>query len=146
MRWRKKASNSSQSPMTSDSTESTPAEDTTITLESVQTICERMFSARLLQIERMQEKSDRKVQLMFEKLLNKQGTTADVSNPPTEAPRELATVENGLVLLQDLQDLQDTRKKRQKRNDLPSPATIPTNIDPNTPQCNSIETGDDDKC
>jgi len=100
----KKASNSSQS-MTSDSNISTPAEDTTLTLESVQTICERMFSVRLLQIERMQEKSDRKVELMFEKLLNKQGTTADVSNPPTEVPRELATVENGLVLLQD------TRKK-----------------------------------
>jgi hypothetical protein len=42
-----KASNSSQS-MSSDSTESTPAEDTTLTLESVQTIFERMFSARLL--------------------------------------------------------------------------------------------------
>jgi hypothetical protein len=35
----KKASNSSQS-MTSDSNISTPAEDTTLTLESVQTICE----------------------------------------------------------------------------------------------------------
>ena len=73
----------------------------TLTLESVQTICERMFSDRLLQIERMQEKSDRKVELMFEKLLNKQGTTADVSNPPKEVPRELAAVENGLVLLQE---------------------------------------------
>jgi hypothetical protein len=118
----------------------TPTEDTALMLESVQTICERMFSARLLQIERMQEKSDRKVELMFEKLLNKQGTTADVSNPPTEVPRELATVENGLVLLQD------TRKKRQKRNDLLSPATTPTNINPNTPQYNSMETDDDDEC
>jgi hypothetical protein len=88
----------------------------------------------------MQEKSNRKVELMFEKLLNKQGTTADVSNPPTEVPRELATVENGLVLLQD------TRKKRQKRNDLLSPATTPTNINPNTPQYNSMETDDDDEC
>ena len=137
----KKASNSSQS-MTSDSTESTPAEDTTLTLESVQTICERMFSARLLQIERMQEKSDRKVELMFEKLLNKQGTTADVSNPPPEVPRKLATVENGLVLLQDT----TTQKKRQKRTALLPLATTPTNIDPNTPQYNSMETDDDDKC
>ena len=55
-----KASNSSQS-ITSDSTESTPAEETTLMLESVQTICERMFSDRMLQIERMLEKSDRKV-------------------------------------------------------------------------------------
>ena len=78
-----KASTSSQS-MTSDSTVSTPAEDMTLTLESVQTICERMFSDRMLQIERMQEKSDRKVQLMFEQLLHKQGSTADVSNPAME--------------------------------------------------------------
>ena len=99
-----------------------------------------MFSARLLQIERMQEKSDHKVELMFEKLLTKQGTTVEVANPPTEAPRELTTAKNGLVLLQD------SRKKRQKRNALPSPATIPTNIDPNTPQYNSMETDDDDKC
>jgi hypothetical protein len=129
--------------MTSDSTESTPAEDTTLTLESVQTICERMLSARLLQIERMQEKLDRKVELMFEKLFNKQGHTADVSNHPTEVPRELATVENGLVLLQDT-----TRKKRQKRNALPSLATNPNpnNIDSQPPQYNSMETDDDEKC
>ena len=121
--------------MTSDSTENTPAEDTTITLESVQTICERMFSDRMLQIEQMQDK----VQLMFEQLLNKQGsTTADVSNPATETSCELATVENGLVILQD------TRKKRQKRNDLPSPAT--TQIDPNTPQYKAMETDEGDKC
>jgi hypothetical protein len=62
---KEKASTSSQS-MTSDSTESTQAaENMTLTLESVQTICERMFSDRMLQI-------DRKIQLMFEKLLNKQ--------------------------------------------------------------------------
>jgi hypothetical protein len=90
----------------------------------------------------MQEKSDRKVELMFETLLNKQGTTADIlSNPPTEVPRKLATVENGLVLLQDT-----TRKKRQKRNALPLLATTPTNIDPNTPQYKSMETDEDDKC
>ena len=134
-----KASNSSQS-ITSDSTESTPAEETTLMLESVQTICERMFSDRMLQIERMRENSDRKVQLMFEKLLNKQVSTADVSNPVLETSRALTTVENGLVLLQD------TRKKRQIRNDLPSPATTPTNIDPNTPQYKSMETDEDDQC
>jgi hypothetical protein len=129
-----KASTSSQS-MTSNSAESTSAEDMTLTLESVQTICERMFSDRMLQIEeRMQDK----VQLMFEQLLNKQGSTADVSNLATETSRELATVENGLVLLQD------TRKKRQKRNDLPSPAT--TQIDPNTPQYKAMETDEGDKC
>ena len=132
-----KASTSSQS-MTSDSTVSTPAEDMTLTLESVQTICERMFSDRMLQIERMQENSDRKVQLMLEQLLNKQGSTADVSNPATETFCELATVKNGLVLLQD------TRKKRQKCNDLPSPAT--TQIDPNTPQYKAMETDEGDKC
>jgi hypothetical protein len=126
--------------MTSESTANTPAEDTTLTLESVQTIFERMFSARMLQIERMQEKPDRKIELMLEKLLNKQGTTADVSNPPSEVPRELATVNNGLVLLQD------KRKKRQKRNALPSPATNPNNMDSQPPQYNSMETDDDEKC
>jgi hypothetical protein len=130
-----KASTSSQS-MTSNSTESTPVEDTTLTLESVQTICDRMFSDRMLQIEQMQ---DKEVQLMFEQLLNKQGSTADVSNPATETSRKLATtVENGLVILQD------TRKKRQKRNDLQSPAT--TQIDPNTPQYKAMETDEGDKC
>ena len=129
-----KASTSSQS-MTSDSTKITLAEDTTLTLESVQqTICERMFSDRMLQIERMQDK----VQLMFEQLLHKQGSTAYVSDPATETSCELATVKNGFVLLQD------TRKKRQKRNDLPSPAT--TQIDPNTPQYKAMETDEGDKC
>jgi hypothetical protein len=81
---KEKASTSSQS-MTSDSTESTQAQNMTLTLESVQTICERMFSDRMLQIER-------KIQLMFEKLLNKQGsTTANVPDPATETPSELAT-------------------------------------------------------
>ena len=133
--------------MTSDSNISTPAEDTTLTLESVQTICDRMFSARMLQIERMQEKSDRKIELMFEKLLNKQGPTVDVPNPPSEVPRELATVDNGLTLLQD------TRKKRQKRNALPPPTTTnpipnpnPNNIDSQPPQYNSMETDEDEKC
>jgi len=134
-----KASTSSQS-MTSDSTERTPAEDTTLTLESVQTICER-FSDRMLQIERMQENSDREVQLMLEQLLNKQGSTADVPDPATETPSELATVENGLVALQELPNI---LKKRQKRNDQPSPAT-PT-IDPATPQYKAMETDDGDKC
>ena len=64
---KEKASTSSQS-MTSDSTESTKAENMTLTLESVQTICEQMLSDRMLQIER-------KIQLIFEKLLNKQGST-----------------------------------------------------------------------
>ena len=131
-----KASSTSSQSLTSDSTESTPAEDTTLTLESVQTICERMFSDRMLQIERMQDK----VQLMFEQLLHKQGSTAYVSDPATETSCELATVKNGFVLLQD------TRKKRQIRNDLPSPATTPTNIDPNTPQYKSMETDEDDQC
>ena len=135
-----KTSNSSHS-MTSDSTERTPTEDTTLTLESVQTICERMFSARLLQVERMQETSDRKVKLMFEKLLNKQGITADVPNPSTEVPRGLATVENGLVLLQDT-----TRRKKLKRNALLSLATTSTTLDPHPPQYNSMETDDDEKC
>jgi hypothetical protein len=129
--------------MTSESTANTPAEDTTLTLESVQTICERMFSARMLQIERMQEKSDRKIELMFEKLLNKQGLTADVPNPPSEVPRTLATVDNGLTLLQD------PRKKRHKRNDLPPTTTTntnPNNIDSQPPQYNSMETDEDEKC
>ena len=130
---KEKASTSSQS-MTSDSTESTQAENMTLTLESVQTICERMFSDRMLQIER-------KIQLMFEKLLNKQGSTADVPDPATETPSELATVENGLVALQELPNI---LKKRQKRNDQPSPAT-PT-IDPATPQYKAMETDDGDKC
>ena len=128
-----KASTSSQS-MTSDSTESTQAENMTLTLESVQTICERMFSDKMLQIER-------KIQLMLEKLLNKQGSTADVPDPATETPSELATVENGLVALQELPNI---LKKRQKRNDQPSPAT-PT-IDPATPQYKAMETDDGDKC
>jgi hypothetical protein len=71
----------------------TTAENMTLTLESIQTICEQMFSDRMLQIER-------KIQLMFEKLLKKQGSTADVPDPATETPSELATVENGLVVLQ----------------------------------------------
>ena len=126
--------------MTSESTANTPAEDTTLTLESVQTICERMFSTRMLQIERMQEKSDRKVELMFEKLLNRQDTTADVPKPSTEAPSELATVDNGLVLLQDT-----TRRKKQKRNQQQQTQTQ-TNIDPHTSQYNLMETDDDEKC
>ena len=136
-----KASTSSQS-MTSDSTKITLAEDTTLTLESVQqTICERMFSDRMLQIERMQANSYRKVQLMFEQLLNKQGSTADVPDPATETPSELATVENGLVVLRELPN---TPKKRQKRNAQLLPAT--TQIDQNTPQYKAMETDDGDKC
>jgi hypothetical protein len=102
---KEKASTSSQST-TSDSTESTQAENMTLTLESVQTICGRMFSDRMLQIER-------KIQLMFEKLLNKQGsTTANGSDPAMETPSKLATVENGLVVLQEMPNT--TPKKRQK--------------------------------
>jgi hypothetical protein len=71
-------------------------ENMTLTLESVQTICERMFSDKMLQIER-------KIQLMFEKLLNKHGSTADVPDPATETPSKVATVENGLVVLQKCQ-------------------------------------------
>ena len=106
-------------------------------LESVQTICERMLSDRMLQIERMQENSDRKVQLVFEKLLNKQSSNAGVPDPATETPSDLATVENGL------QELPNTPKKRQKRNDQPSLATH--TIDPNTPQYKAMETNDGDK-
>ena len=127
-----KASTSSQSSMTSDSTESTTAEDMTLTLESVQTICERMFSDRMLQIER-------KIQLMFEKLLNKQGSTADVvTDPATETTSKLATVENGLVVLQEMPNT--TSKKRQKCTAQPTPA--PHTIDPNTPQYKAMETDD----
>ena len=134
-----KTSNGSQS-MKSASTESTPAEDTTLTLESVHTICERMFSTRMLQLERMQEKSDRKVELMFEKLLNRQANTADGPKPSTEAPSELATVDNGLVLLQDT-----TRRKKQKRNQQQQTQTQ-TNIDSQPPQYNSMETDEEEKC
>ena len=127
-----KASTSSQSSMTSDSTESTTAEDMTLTLESVQTICERMFSDKMLQIER-------KIQLMFEKLLNKQGSTADVvTDPATETTSKLATVENGLVVLQEMPNT--TSKKRQKCTAQPTPA--PYTIDPNTPQYKAMETDD----
>jgi hypothetical protein len=77
---------------------------------------------------------------MFEKLLNKQGITADGPNPSTEVPRELATVDNGLVLLQD------KRKKRQKRKALPPLTTTQTNIDPDTSQYNLMETDDGEKC
>jgi hypothetical protein len=132
---KEKASTSSQS-MTSDSTESTPAENMTLTLESVQTICEQMFSDRMLQIER-------KIQLMLEKLLNKQGSTADVPDPATETPSELAsTVENGLVVLQEMPNT--TPKKRQKHTAQPTPA--PHTIDPNTPQYTAMETDDGNKC
>jgi hypothetical protein len=57
---------------------------------------------------------ERKIQLMFEKLLNKQGsTTANVPDPATETPSELATVENGLVVL--VPEMPNTTpKKRQK--------------------------------
>jgi hypothetical protein len=132
-----KASNSSQS-MTSDSTERTPAEDTTLTSESVRTICERMS-----QLERTQAKSERKILLMFERLLNKGSPAAVVPEDSTpETPNELATVANGLVVLQELK--QQTPKKRQKRNDQPSPAT--TTIDPKTPQYKAMEMDEGDKC
>jgi hypothetical protein len=122
--------------MTSDSTESTQAENMTLTLESVQTICERMLSDRMLQIER-------KIQLVFEKLLNKQGsTTANVPDPATETPSELATVENGLVVLQEMPNT--TPKKRQKRTAQLTPA--PHTIDPNTPQYTAMGTDGGNKC
>ena len=108
----------------------------TLTLESVQTICERMFSDRMLQIER-------KIQLMFEKLVNKQGSTADVPDPAMETPSELATVENGLVVLQEMPK-NTTPKKRQKRTAQPTPA--PHTIDPNTPQYTAMETDNGNKC
>ena len=86
-----KASNSSQSTA-SDTTKRTPAEDTTLTLESVRTLYER-FNDRMSQIERMQEKSDRKVLLMFEQLLKQQGSTATaVPDSTPETSSELATV------------------------------------------------------
>jgi hypothetical protein len=82
----------------------------------------------MLQLERMhEERTSNKFKFMFEQILKKQGFTA-VSDPATETSRELATVENGLVVLQELPN---TRKKRQKCNAQPSPAT--TQIDPNTP-------------
>jgi hypothetical protein len=122
-----KASTSSQS-MTSDSTDSTSTEDTTLMLESVHTtICERMFSDRMLQLERMHEDTAHKVQFMFEQLL-KQGSTA-ASEPATDTSSEPSTVENDLVVLPEPSN---TPKKRQKRNDQPPPAT--TQIDPNTNQ------------
>ena len=123
--------------MTSDSTERTPAEDTTLTSESVRTICERMS-----QLERTQAKSERKILLMFERLLNKGSPAAVVSDSTPETPNELATVANGLVVLQELK--QQTPKKRQKRNDQPSPAT--TTIDPKTPQYKAMEMDEGDKC
>jgi hypothetical protein len=80
---------------------------------------------------------ERKIQLMFEKLLNKQGSTADVvPDPAMETPSELATVENGLVVLQEMPNT--TPKKRQKRTAQPTPA--PHTIDPNTPQYKAMET------
>ena len=90
----------------------------------------------------MQAKSERKVLLMFEQLLKHQGSpTAVVPDPQPETPSELATVENGLVVLQELPN---TPKKRQKCNAQLLPAT--TQIDQNTPQYKAMETDDGDKC
>jgi hypothetical protein len=79
----------------------------------------------------MQEKSDRKVELMFEKLLNKQGITADVPNPSTEVPCELATVENGLVLLQDSyysKEETETHRPAVTGNNLNHSRSVPSSI------------------
>jgi hypothetical protein len=79
---------------------------------------------------------------MFEQLLNKGSHVAVVLDSTPETPSKLATVTNGLVVLQELK--QQTPKKRQKRNDQPSLATA--TIDPNTPQYTAMETDEGDKC
>jgi hypothetical protein len=80
---------------------------------------------------------------MFEILLNKQGsTTANVPDPATETPSELATVENGLVVLQEMPNT--TQKKRQKHT--AQPTLAPHTIDPNTPQYTAMETDNGNTC